>query len=129
MFEFLIIHYTNLASAIFETRNELVFTNEQIKGVLDRFQRKRDRAAIRNGMLCEGIKSKDGKPCTSYKVGNTRYCQAHKRLDPTGDNHLFSSKFEEVKSPESDEFFDIDAERNKDILYDQDFMAIIKSLE
>lgn len=148
MFEFLIIHYTNLATAIFETRGELVYTNDQIKGVLERFQRKRDRAAIRNGMLCEGIKTKDGKPCTSYKVGNTRYCQAHRRTDPTGENHLFASdkksnikqitfdsnensKIEEIdeKTPTSDEYFDLDNERNQEIFYDQEFISIIKSLE
>jgi hypothetical protein len=115
IFEFLIIHYNNLAYAFFETRNEMTTINYKMKDFLDKIERKRDRAAIRHGQLCEAVRKHDGKLCDAYKVKGTKFCQAHRRLNSKGENHLFASEYTDdasVRENHSPEYFEFDNIKN-----------------
>jgi hypothetical protein len=95
------VHYNNTIEAQQRMNQQLEFITFYFNEHLNRLAKKRARQEVRQGMLCEYINPRNQKPCSSYKTTQSNFCHCHQRLNPYGDNHIFSKRNmdEEVKSP------------------------------
>jgi hypothetical protein len=75
-------------------RQDVQYMKGHVQEFLAKLARKRVREEARQTALCKYTNPATGKMCASYKTHDSPFCNAHDRLNPYGENHLFKKKEE-----------------------------------